>query len=185
MLAYHGSHVSGLKQLEYTEENSRFGGKDKLLHGAGIYLTLSRTEAEGYGEHLYIVNVVGSVFDTTNESVLELFINTFFSDHGINLKHIKNKEIQSLIRLTTIGEASGVFFHKDLFLVLTNEYSLYHDILETAFKGDSDLLLKELELSFPYNLIQIRNKSNGNDWLICLSPEGKGLDIIEETISSK
>lgn len=168
MKVFHGSNIAGLKELVVNNDAN-------LLHGPGIYLTFSKEEAKGYGSSLYQVKVTGAVFDTTDPSVLELFVTTLFSSHGVTLKHLKNPAIQDLIKWTVAGKSSGVFFHDGLFVALTEDPVLYQEVILKHF-GDLDTLLSEINTQFNYKLIKV--KSDLGDWLISLT--GAGLEIESE-----
>ena len=181
MIVYHGSSKNGLKNLEYSEELSRFGGEANLLHGAGIYLTTSSSEAMAYATaSLYKIKVTGYVFDATDQAVLQDFVSTLFKSWGVNQKLIKNNMIQKLIQTTTKGESSGVGFGTGLFTVLSNEISLYSEILQGKFNDDIDALDNAIKSAFHYSLIKVKHKGNNTDWVVCLNHDGNGLEIIEE-----
>ena len=186
MLVYHGSHVSGLKKLSYTEENSRFGGEANLVHGAGIYLTVSKEEARAYAtSSLYTLEVSGDVFDATDREVLQEYVVNLLKSWKVSEEIVNHKTIQNLIRQTSLGESSGVVFAKNLGDVFANEIDLYGEILQERFLDDVDALCSATESSFSYRLIKVRHKGNQTDWVICLDHEGLGLEILEEeTIES-
>lgn len=181
MIAYHGSPRTGLKKLEYSTDLSRFG-EHNLLHGAGIYLTLSQKEAKAYamGGSVYTVEVSGEVFDTTDISELDLFVRTFLSNIGASAELSKNKVLQKTLNMITTGEISGADLVHTLFSVMGNEMELYYGVIEEFFEGDSDKCLSELEALFHYKKVRIRHGQDGTDWIICLDKEGSGLEIIEE-----
>ena len=181
MIVYHGSSRNGLKNLEYSEENSRFGGDANLLHGAGIYLTTSSSEAMAYATaSLYKIKVTGYIFDTTDKEVLQDFVSSLFKSWGVDQRLVNNNEIQSLIRNTTKGESSGVGFGIGLFTVLSNEISLYSEILKGKFNDDIDSLDDAINTAFHYRLIKVKHKGNNTDWVVCLDHDGNGLEILEE-----
>ena len=183
MKAYHGSHLSGLKGLTYTEENSRFGGDANLVHGAGIYLTLSKNEAKAYAtSSLYTLEVTGDIFDATDEEVLQEYVKQLLKSWDVDLQLAENSTIQNLIKQTARGDTSGVYFGKNLSDVFSNDISLYSYILQDKFNDDIDALCESAEQAFQYNLIKIRHKGNGTNWIICLDHEGSGLEIINEEV---
>lgn len=183
MKAYHGSHSSGLKKLTYTEENSRFGGEANLVHGAGIYLTLSKNEAKAYATaSLYTLEITGEVFDATDEEVLQDYVKDLFKNWNLDLELANNKTIQNLIKQTTQGHTSGVSFAKNLSDVFSNDISLYSSILQEKFQDDIDALSEATESSFHYKLVKIKHKGNGTYWVICLDHEGRGIEIVEEEL---
>ena len=185
MKAYHGSHLSGLKKLIYTEENSRFGGDANLVHGAGIYLTISKEEALAYAtSSLYSIEISGEVFDATDPEVLKAFILNLLNTWNVSLDIINNETLKSLIKRTSQGDISGVSFAKNISDVFSNDYSLYSAVLQEKFQDDIDALSSSVESLFHFKLIKIRHKGNGTDWVICTDHDGYGLEIIDEIESS-
>jgi hypothetical protein len=184
MKAYHGSHQSGLKKLTYTEENSRFGGDANLVHGAGIYLTLSKEEAKAYAtSSLYTLEISGEVFNATDEEVLSNFVLQLCNSWDISKDILSNSNIQSLIKRTACGDISGVAFAKNVSDIFSNDINLYSEILHSKFNDDLDALLDATESFFHYKLIQIRHKGNGTDWIICIDHEGTGIAVVSEEIN--
>jgi hypothetical protein len=181
MIAYHGSHLKGLKQLTYSEENSRFGGEDRLLHGAAIYLTVSEIEAKAYATSgsYYRVQIKGEIFDATDKDVLESFIKKFEKKHNIEDVLIKNKNIQSLIADTLSGKSSAVVFSTNIDRIIANDESLYWAIIGDFFNEDSDQCSQSLADLFSYKLIKLNNVSS-DTWVLCLDQTGSCLEIIEE-----
>lgn len=183
MKAYHGSHSSGLKKLTYTEENSRFGGEANLVHGAGIYLTLSKNEAKAYAtSSLYTIEITGEVFDASDEEVLQSYVKDLFNQWNLDRSLTENKTIQNLIKQTAQGHTSGVSFAKNLADVFANDISLYSPVLQEKFNDDIDSLFEATESAFYYKLIKIKHKGNGTYWIICLDHEGQGLEIVDEEL---
>lgn len=183
MKAYHGSHSSGLKKLTYTEQNSRFGGEANLVHGAGIYLTLSKNEAKAYAtSSLYTIEVTGEVFDATDEEVLQEYVKNLFNQWNLDPSLLENKTIQNLIKQTAQGDTSGVSFAKNLADVFVNDFNLYFPILQEKFNDDIDSLSEATESAFYYKLIKLKHKGNGTYWIICLDHEGLGLEIVHEEL---
>lgn len=181
MLAYHGSHQTGLTKLTYTEENSRFGGEANLVHGAGIYLTLSKEEAKAYATaSLYTVNITGEVFDATDENILSNYIIQICKSWNLSVKILKTKTIQDLIKRTARGDVSGISFAKNVSDIFSNDISLYSEILQNKFNDDVDALSDAAESFFQYKLIKVRHKGNGTDWVICLNHDGSGLEVVSE-----
>ncbi len=181
MKAYHGINMYNLKSLTYQEENSRFGGDANLVHGAGIYLTLSKEEAKAYAtSSLYTVNITKPVFDATDKEVLTNYVLDLLSSWKVSLEIIKHPTIQNLIRQTIKGETSGVIFSRSLADILSNEIYLYEEVLKNYFEDDIDALYKITESFFTYKFIKVYHKGNGTYWIICLDHEGLGIEIIEE-----
>lgn len=179
MICYHGSHLQGLKQLTYREENSRFGGDEKLLYGAAIYLTTSPEEAKSYatGGSYYKILISQPVFDSTNEEDLAAFIKEFEASKGIEESILENPEIKTLIRDTIAGKSSGLSFADNLFMVISNEPSLYY-IITSYFQEDVDACLDSLTNLFKPSFVKINRK--GQTWVLCLDKEGYGMEIVEE-----
>lgn len=185
MKAYHGSHLSNLKNLTYQEENSRFGGDANLVHGAGIYFTLSKDEAKAYATaSLYTVEITGPIFDATDKEVLNNYILQMLSSWGVSLEIVNHPTIQNLIKQTVKGETSGVIFARSLADIFSNEISLYQEVLKSHFKDDIDELYKNTESFFNYSFVKVFHKGNQTYWVICLNHDGVGIEILEEEINS-
>jgi len=183
MIVYHGSSCSKLKRLEYSEETSRFGGEMNLVHGAGIYLTVSKEEALAYATaSLYTIKVSGEVFDATDSEILSSFVASLFNSWNVDLSHLQNTSIQSLIKKTSQGKISGVGFSQSLFIVISNEISLYGEIIQDKFNDDLDALENSIKAAFSYPLVKIHHQGNNTDWIICLDHDGRGIEIVEEEI---
>lgn len=183
MICYHGSHAKGLTQLSYSEENSRFGGEQGLIHGAAIYLTLSEEEAKAYatGGSYYKVKVSGNIFDATDAGELMDLIHRF--EHSLGLEDYVSRDpsILELIKHTVMGKCSGVVFATNVFRIISNDMGLYSAIIEDVFNQDSDACLDSLTQLFNYSLIKLNNNEN-ETWVLCLDQAGAGLEIIEEII---
>lgn len=181
MIFYHGSHLQNLKKLTYSEETSRFGGDDKLLHGAAIYLTSSESEAEAYatGGSYYEVEVSGDIFDSTDKEVVTQFIKSIEKELQVNL--LDNQDIQTMIKQINTGQLSGAYLVSHLMVNIGNHEGLYNDIIVDVFNEDSDLLREKLETLFFYKLILVNNKDISH-WLLCLDHSGNGLTILKEIV---
>lgn len=182
MICYHGSPTKGLTKLSYSEETSRFGGADGLLHGAAIYMTISEQEARAYGAggSCYKLEISSPVFDSTDENELVRFIKDFEAKIGLSGSSIlDNYHIKQLLKSTINGKSSGVIFAENVFLVISNEMDLYNSVIVDLFKEDSDACLDSLTQSFNYSFVKLNNKDNL--WVLCLDKEGKGMKIIEES----
>lgn len=181
MIVFHGSHLTGLKKLTYSEENSRFGGDNRLLHGAAIYLTISSIEAQAYatGGSYYKVQVKGEIFDSTDESILRSFVESFEKKHSIMGVLTLNELIKRLISDTASGKSSGLMFAKNIDKIIMNDANLYAAVICDIFKDDLDLCLISLEELFQYELIKIKTNDD-NIWVLCLDHSGDCLEIIEE-----
>lgn len=182
MIVYHGSSKSNLKNLEYSEENSRFGGDMNLVHGSGIYLTISKEEALAYATaSLYKVHISAPIFDATDTENLENFVSALFSKWEVP-DLVQHSAIQTLIKQTAMGKISGVGFADSLLTVLSNDFSLYAPILQGVFNDDLDKLESEVKSAFNFPYIKVHHQMNGTDWVIGLDHSGVGLEILEETI---
>lgn len=179
MICYHGSHLKGLKKLTYSEENSRFGGEQKLVYGAAIYLTTSAEEAKAYaaGGSYYKVRISNKVFDATSKEELEAFIKEFEKSIGVDESLLDNSDINVLIRDTLLGKSSGIDFASNVFMVISNDLSLYY-IISDFFQNDLDACLDHISSLFKTSFIKINRKEN--TWVICLDKEGTGMEILEE-----
>ena len=181
MIVFHGSHQSNLNQLEYSEENSRFGGDDGLIHGAAIYMTFSEEEAQAYatGGSYYKVAVSGDIFDATDEFSMMEFVRSV--EEGLNCHdclstHPATKE---LINDTLSGKTSGVVFARNLANLVGNHEDLYNQIVVEKFNEDIDSCMDTIEGLFHWKLVRLNN-SNSQQWLLCTDPNGYGLEIISE-----
>lgn len=181
MIAYHGSHLKGLKQLTYSEGNSRFGGEDRLLHGAAIYLTVSENEAKAYATSgsYYKVQINGEIFDATDKNVLESFIRKFEKKHNIDDVLICNRYIQALISDTLSGKSSAIVFATNIDRIISNDEALYLAIIGEVFNEDADQCSQSLNELFYYKLIKLNNVSS-DTWVLCLDQTGSCLEILEE-----
>ena len=187
MTCYHGSPKKGLKQLNYTEDQSRFGGADGLLHGAAIYLTISENEAKAYaaGGSCYKLNINAPVFDATDENELVNFITKFASKNDLAIDlFLANYHIQALIKNTLSGKSSGVIFADHLFTIISNEFSLYNSVIVEKFNEDSDECLASLNGLFNYSFVKLNHVGSSEEfrtWVLCLDKDGKGIEILAET----
>jgi hypothetical protein len=177
MIAYHGSSIRGLKNLTYSEEQSRFGGEKGLKHGAGIYLTTSQEEAKAYanGGSVYTINLSGSVFDSTDKNNLKDFVSLIGSKINFNLND--NKTIILMIHQVSIGVISAINFTSQIAEVILNDQSLY-SIVENSFDSDIDLVEPFIQSFFNYDNILLSNNEK-ETWIISLRNHDK-LHIIEE-----
>lgn len=178
MLIYHGSPISGLNELTYTEEQSRFGGEMGLFHGSGIYLTTSLEEAISYscGGSYYIVKVKGDIFDATQEES----INSFIKELDLDCQELlSNEQIQCLIKNTVSGRISAVAFDHNVKSVISNDIGLYNSIVCENFNEDLDKLNDFIQERFYYKNIYLNNAFS-QSWVICLDKNGLSLKILEE-----
>lgn len=186
MICYHGSPTKGLKQLTYTEDQSRFGGADGLLHGAAIYLTVSESEAKAYagGGSCYKLNINAPVFDATDKDELIGFIKKFSQKHDLDVNLLlDNYHIKALIKNTLSGKSSGTIFAEHIFTIISNEFSLYNSVIVDKFNEDSDECLASLNSLFTYSFIKINHIGSSEEfrtWVLCLDRDGKGIEILEE-----
>lgn len=183
MIVFHGSHLMGLKKLTYSEENSRFGGDQRLLHGAAIYLTISDIEAQAYatGGSYYKVQVKGEIFDSTDKSVLNSFVGQFEKKHCIQGVLLNSELIQRLIEDTSSGKSSAVIFAQNLDKIIMNDSELYTSVISDVFNDDLDLCLKSLDELFYYKLIKIKTNDD-SIWVLCLDHSGDCLEILAEIV---
>lgn len=181
MIVYHGSPKTGLKELSYTEELSRFGGEEGLKHGSGIYLTTSLKEAQAYavGGSCYKIRVLGDVFDATDREVLENFVLEIEKECGVEGLLLKNQGIKDVIRLTLRGEVSGINFSKALKDVVDNDVDLYQSLVVPYFQGDLDKVDNFFSSRFSPKAIKLNN-TGSESWVIGLDLSGSNLEIIEE-----
>lgn len=188
MICYHGSPKKGLKQLTYSDEQSRFGGADGLLHGAAIYLTISESEAKAYamGGSCYKLNINAPVFDATDKDELINFIKNFSVKNNVDADSLlSNYHIKALIKNTLAGKSSGIIFADNLFTIISNEVDLYHSVIVDNFNEDSDACLSSLQSLFTYSFVKLNHIGSSDElrtWVLCLDRDGKGIEILEETL---
>ena len=181
MICYHGSLAHGLKKLTYSENQSRFGGDEKLLYGAAIYLTMSEEEAKGYtmgNGSVYKIQINRPVFDSTDETVLEDYVKKFEQKYHLQNVLLENKNIKDLIIQTTQGKISGLEFPDQLFFIISNDINLYF-IIQDIFNDDLEACQNALKEEFTYDYVKI-NRKNENIWILGLNKDGDGLEILEE-----
>lgn len=186
MLAYHGSSQSGLKKLEYSEELSRFGGEENLVHGAGIYLTTSFTEAMAYAtSSLYKIKVSGEIFDATDPEALTSVVQSIAKELNDSENLLMNHlYIKLEIGYTSNGIHSAISFPKNIANIIENDPVLYEQIVGKSLNYDLDKLEEIINSLFQYKIIKIKHRGNNTHWIICLSHDGSGLEIIEEIDAS-
>jgi hypothetical protein len=183
MIVYHGSHKAGLKELEFTEDNSRFGGEESLIHGAAIYMTFNKSEAEAYATSgsVYTVEVNGDYFDATSKEVLLDFIYLVEDHFSLSESIINETNIKGLISKTLSGQTSGLIFARNLADVISDTEYLYNLIVLDELEEDIDRLYQEIEELFHWQIVKLNN-SEDQVWVLCADHSGYDLEIIEETI---
>ena len=181
MILYHGSPKTGLKELRFSEEMSRFGGEMGLKHGLGTYLTTSLDEAIAYavGGSYYLVKVKGQVFDTTDREEMMGFISEIESEFKCEGLLSQNSLILEVINQTMIGRISGINFARAILNAINDQESLYNDFTLKYFEGDLDKVDSYFSSRFNYQAIKLNNLGSAT-WVIILDPEGANLEIIEE-----
>ena len=179
MKIYHGSTEKGLDSLKYSEETSRFGGDSNLLYGAAIYMTESLEEAKAYAMNgaVYEVSLVGDILDSTEIAELNQFVQSLNSK--LNYDLLTSPLVVDTLELITKGEASGYNLDDALFQCISNDESLYFDIVAGNFEEDSDRVLDVIEEEFSkYQTIAVNRK--GVKWFLCKDLTGSCIKIIEE-----
>lgn len=183
MKLYHGSPRTGLKELIYSEELSRFGGDQKLLHGAGIYLTTSIQEANAYamGGSIYLVDVHSEIFDATDPEILDQFIKQV--ENKIQYSYLReNSLIQTVIKKTLSGESSAMNFAQNINHSIANDEGLYNDIIVNLFDSDIDKCENTILSLFNYKFIKLNNVTS-QPWVIGINTEESDIEILEEIVA--
>ena len=181
MIVFHGSERANLKQLEYSEENSRFGGEQGLIHGAAIYMTFSEQEAQAYATSgsYYKVEVSGEIFDATDEFSMLEFVRMVEKELNCEDYLTTHPATKQLISDTISGKTSGVMFARNLANIVGNHEDLYYQIVVDKFDEDIDACMDTIENLFHWKLVKLNNSSD-QQWLLCIDPQGYGLDIVSE-----
>lgn len=183
MTLYHGSPKSGLKELQFSEELSRFGGEMGLKHGLGTYLTTSLEEAIAYaaGGSYYLVQVKGEIFDTTDKEVMKEFIKKIETEFNCSGLLLENELIMNVINQTIEGRISGINFSRSICNAINDQEALYNNFTLTYFDGDLDKMDEYFSKQFNYQAIKLNNIGSAT-WVIILDPTGSNVEILEEVL---
>lgn len=182
MILYHGSPKSGLKELQFSEELSRFGGEMGLKHGLGTYLTTSLDEAIAYaaGGSYYLVQVKGEIFDSTDEEVLKNFITSIEAEFDCPGLLLENSLIKETLKQIVSGKISGINFAKAICDSINDQEGLYNAFTKPYFNGDLDKIDQYFSDRFNYQAIKLNNIGSST-WVVILDPTGANVEILEET----
>lgn len=182
-IAYHGSSVHNLKNLEFKVEHSRFINALDFTYGHAIYLAAEESIARNYATHsLYTIEINGNIFDNTNtESIYKVM-----SDLAIFLNQDKNyfKEVD-LVESTIKGISEGDYI--DIFeqirLIVDSDQYLYENILDSLNGEDPSDKIREFEENFikMNPVFKYLDKSLGYLY-ICYDKNGDCLNIVNEEI---